>query len=218
MDALRKLKNHVMESSRKRKIEHFYSHCSGEVSILDVGVSMDRGQGGPNLNYFLKTFRYGDDAYTGLGIQDLSGMSVKYPGKKFVQYPGGRFPFSDNQFTHCFSNAVIEHVGSPSQQVDFVNEMIRVAGLVFFTTPNKFFPVESHTDALFVHWHESSFRKWCKKHRPYWTSENLNLLSFAELDRVMKKTTVDSYEIFRNRIMGMPMTYSVVCRRPSTGK
>jgi len=93
------------------------------------------------LNYFLKTFRYGSEHYTGLGIQDLSNMGNLYPGKTFVAYPGGRFPFEDNEFDWVFSNAVIEHVGDDADQVMFVNEMLRVARNVFFTTPNKYFPV-----------------------------------------------------------------------------
>jgi len=41
---------------------------------------------------------------------------------------------------------VIEHVGDEDAQLLFLNEMMRVAKNVFFTTPNKYLPVESEID------------------------------------------------------------------------
>jgi ubiquinone/menaquinone biosynthesis C-methylase UbiE len=54
-------------------------------------------------------------------------MEVLFPGKRFVQYAGGRFPFSNKTFDWVFSNAVIEHVGDENAQLLFLNEMMRVA-------------------------------------------------------------------------------------------
>lgn len=180
---------------------------------LDVGVAEETkkvSERCPALNLFLKTFRYQPENYTGLGIQDLSGMDQLYPGKRFVQYSGERFPFKDNEFDWVFSNAVIEHVGDDNAQVQFVNEMIRVGKQVFFTTPNKYFPVESHTN-FFLHWNNSLFYNWCIKHKPWCTKASVYLFSASRLESIMKQSGTNSYKIYRNRLLGMTMTFTVVC-------
>jgi hypothetical protein len=126
-----KLKQSVMLASRERKLEHFYSLFERGQTVLDVGVSTDSG---PHraTNYFLKTFRYDPDTYTGLGVQDLYSVERSFPAMRFVRYPGGAFPFSDKQFDWAFSNAVIEHVGGEEAQLLFMNELMRVAHNAFF--------------------------------------------------------------------------------------
>ena len=95
-----------MRRSRARKLEHFYSlYKTG--TVLDVGVSgQDHFQA---TNMFLKSFKYASKYYTGLGIQDLSNLAVKYPKRQFVQYQGGKFPLKADQFDWVYSNAVVEH-------------------------------------------------------------------------------------------------------------
>ena len=136
---------------------HFYSLFKEGESVLDVGVSPESKKALPARNYFLKNYRYNHGTYTGLGVRDLTGMENLFPGKRFVQYPGGKFPFSDKEFDWVFSNAVIEHVGDDCAQLLFLNEMMRVANNVFFTTPNKYFPIESHTNVFFLHWNDKLY-------------------------------------------------------------
>jgi hypothetical protein len=50
------------------------------------------------------------------------------------------------------SNAVIEHVGGEVDQRAMVAEHCRVGRAWVITTPNRWFPVESHTSVLFKHW------------------------------------------------------------------
>jgi SAM-dependent methyltransferase len=210
------LKIKAMQQSRRKKLDHFYSLCPEGGSILDVGVSRETGvmeKRLPSLNIFLKTFRHQSEDYTGLGVEDLSGMDQLYPGKRFVRYPGGRFPFEDNEFDWVFSNAVIEHVGDDDAQLQFVNEMTRVGKNVFFTTPNKYFPVESHTNVLFLHWNNKLFYDWCRKNRPRFTRKSLYLFSSKRLRSVMKEASTESCQIFKNRLLGLTMTFTVICKR-----
>jgi hypothetical protein len=214
MSLIFSLKVKVMKRSRQKKLDHFYSLCPEGSSILDVGVSRESSSAEsklPSLNLFLKTFRYKSEDYTGLGVQDLSEMDQLYPGKRFVRYPGGDFPFEDNQFDWVFSNAVIEHVGDEEAQLKFLNEMARVAKNVFFTTPNKYFPVESHTNLLFLHWNDRVFYDWCKKNRPRLTRDNLYLFSWRRLKALLNQADVGSYRLSRNRFLGLTMTFTVVC-------
>lgn len=205
------IKKKVMKASREQKVGHFYTLFKEGQTVLDVGISAESKKGLSVRNYFLKTYRYDPGSYTGLGVQDLSGMADTFPGKRFVRYPGGRFPFSDKEFDWVFSNAVIEHVGDEDAQLLFLNEMMRVANNVFFTTPNKFFPFESHTNVLFLHWHDDLFYKWCSTNKSWASRSNLYLFSLNRLRRMLEKSCASSFSIYKNRLIGMPMTFTVIC-------
>lgn len=219
MNPLKKMllafKRSVMLSSRKAKLDHFYGlHTQSPVRVLDVGISPEtvHVDHSSARNFFAKNFRYPSPYYCGLAVQDISGISGVLPEKTFVRYGGSIFPFRDKAFAWCFSNAVIEHVGDFDRQVHFLNEMMRVADSVFFTTPNKFFPMESHTNVFFRHWFDGGFFRWCSRHAPEFTPDNLVLLSGKSLEKVLQASNAKSYTITRNRLFGLVMTYSVVCR------
>lgn len=72
--------------------------------------------------------------------------------ERYVVCDGLRLPFPDKSFDLVVSNAVIEHVGQRAQQVRFAEEHARVGLNWVLTTPNRWFPVESHTRALLLHW------------------------------------------------------------------
>ena len=163
----RDLKTRVMLRSRQRKVEHFYGLVEPGMTVLDVGVTgLDTGAG--PQNYLLKTYPFAPETYTGLGVHDLDPVRKRHPRMRFVQYDGRIMPFEDGQFDWAYSNAVIEHVGDREAQLTFLNELLRVAHNVFFTTPSKYFPIESHTNVPFLHWHDGLFDKWLWKNRPKW--------------------------------------------------
>jgi SAM-dependent methyltransferase len=60
-------------------------------------------------------------------------------------------PFCDGEFDLVYSNAVIEHVGQFEEQLAFLREHARVGKHWVFTTPNRLFPVESHTLTIARH-------------------------------------------------------------------
>ena len=74
----------------------------------------------------------------------------------WVTADGKNLPFADLAFDLVFSNAVIEHVGDKSDQMLFISEHSRVGKNWIFTTPNRLFPIESHTRVIFLH----MFRRW----------------------------------------------------------
>lgn len=209
MSIIKFLKTKIMKRSRKAKLDHFYRLYDGG-NIIDVGVSGKARIKGENV--ILETFRLDDKLYTGLGVEDLTDLSKIHTEKKLVTYPGREFPFESKEFSWVFSNAVIEHVDTRDHQLLFINEMFRVSNNVFFTTPNRFSPVESHTNAFFIHWSSGDiFYDWCKKNRPYWNRDNLNLLGYSQLKMLMDRSNAAEYEIISNRTFGWPMTYTVVC-------
>jgi len=179
--------------------------------VLDVGVSGLVAIDGQSLNHFLNNYDRDPSTYTGLGINDMSAMRTAYPKFRFVQYEGAVMPFSGDDFDWVFSNAVIEHVGDESAQLNFINEMLRVSRNVFFTTPNRFFPVETHSNQLFRHWSRSHFDHWARKNHKDWLSANrLRLLGFNDLVDLLERSNAKEYRVIRNRILGWTMTFSVI--------
>lgn len=211
MSIFEKTKLIAMQKSRFKKLDHFYSLCDKQSFVLDVGVSKNKYADSTNL--FLKNFKLTDTQYTGLAVQKMDGIRKKYPEKKFVEYLGGVFPFDDEEFDWVFSNAVIEHVGNREDQLLFLNEMLRVGKNVFFTTPNRWFPIESHTNTFIRHWFNESFYKWCKLNRPKWNIDNLLLFGRKDLILIIEKSNAQRYKIKSNRIIGWPMTFTIVCSK-----
>jgi 2-polyprenyl-3-methyl-5-hydroxy-6-metoxy-1,4-benzoquinol methylase len=69
-----------------------------------------------------------------------------------VRGSGLALPFPDQSFDLVLSNAVIEHVGGVAEQQELLREQMRVGRHWIVTTPNRWFPVESHTGAVLQHW------------------------------------------------------------------
>jgi hypothetical protein len=222
---LRKLKERVKKISRQRKNDFFYSLVDKNSTVLDVGVFPEAVNGNKDIstNHFLKGFKFAPQNYTGLSIDSLAGMDKIYPGMRFVQYNGGVFPFKDREFDWAYSNAVIEHVGDYDTKLLFVKEMVRTCKNVFFTTPNKYFPVDAHTMVFFIHWNDNLFWNWRQKNKKWLPKASLNLLSYGEIKRLLKDANVKNFKIIKNRFCGMTMTFSVIIsgnesQQPSANK
>jgi Methyltransferase domain len=84
----------------------------------------------------------------------VSGLSrtTTEPWPHYVACDGLALPFRTGSFDMVLSNAVIEHVGNEDAQRQMVSEHVRVGRHWVITTPNRAFPVESHTHAVGRHW------------------------------------------------------------------
>lgn len=94
---------------------------------------------------------------TMVNIEDGHGVAASYkeldPSRhKLVIYDGHIVPFPDRSFNVCYSNSVIEHVGDADAVALFASEIRRLAPQYFVQTPNRWFFVEPHFIAPFVHW------------------------------------------------------------------
>jgi hypothetical protein len=150
-------------ANRQRKWELYQSRFPPRAheSVLDVGVS--RYDDYPGENYFLGRYPY-PDQLTGVGIDDLGALQSRYPGVRLVQADGRDLPFEDDAFDAVHSNAVVEHVGPREEQAHFIAELVRVARAGFVTTPSRWFPLEVHTRAPFVHWLPRPAASWSLEH------------------------------------------------------
>ena len=113
-------------------------------------------------------------------IQVVAACDVQVqpcPWRPFVVCDGRALPFRDGAVDLIISNAVLEHVGDAEDQLRFLAEHARVGRRWIATTPNRWFPVESHTDAVLRHWSP----RWRADHHDVFT----RLLNRKDLVRVL---------------------------------
>lgn len=180
-----------------------------ETRILDVGFSEREYS---SVDNYLERHYPWPEMITALGLNEAVEFRRRYPRVRPVRYDGKIFPFPDQAFDVVWSNAVIEHVGNFDRQVLFVKEMVRVGRRVFFTTPNRWFPIELHTRLPLVHWLPKPIcDRWLRRlgHGPA-TGDYMHLLGRTDLQRVLRAAGVDRYRIIVNRLAGWGLDFVVL--------
>jgi SAM-dependent methyltransferase len=181
-----------------------------ETKILDAGYSDEEYF--PDLeNYLEKHYAYPENI-TALGVTEPKKFRLRYPMVDAVVYDGKQFPFRDKSFDVCWSNAVLEHVGSFDDQALFLREIHRVSRQAFVTTPNRYFPIEVHTKIPFVHYLPVSIRDFVyKKLGKEWATDGyMRLLSRGDLKKLLHAAGVSSYSIRSNRIGPFAMDFVIL--------
>ncbi|MEP9386213.1 class I SAM-dependent methyltransferase [Mesorhizobium sp. KR9-304] len=118
--------------------------------VLDVGVTSDRSYA--SSNYFEQFYPW-KNKIVAAGIDDARFLEELHPGVRFVHADALDLPFEDASFDYVHSSAVLEHVGSFENQRRMIAECARVARKgICLTTPNRWFPVEFHTQLPLLHW------------------------------------------------------------------
>jgi SAM-dependent methyltransferase len=221
------LVDRVHAASRRRKFDRLIEtlNPSPESSFLEVGVGNDEPL--PVTNYTSRHYPW-PERMTALGLGNMAGFQRLHPEIRTVSYGGGAFPFTDRSFDVVHSNAVLEHVGSVERQVAFLGECLRVGRSGMVTTPNRFFPVESHTLLPFLHWlgkerfdaaigavgPQRIARAYALMGRRFPIDElpDLRLLGAQQLRSLLDRLGERRARVVRNRVGGMPLTLSVVWR------
>ena len=172
--------------NRRRKLALFMETIrpGPETRVVDVGVG-DTGFGTePGVamahNFFEALYPW-PERITAVSDVPLPNFAREFPQVRCVTASGTELPFEDDAFDVAFSNAVVEHVGGREEQRRFVAELCRVAPQVFLSTPNRWFPVETHTLVPFVHWlpRRPRDRMFSALRRDTW--EGVELLTRSEL-------------------------------------
>jgi SAM-dependent methyltransferase len=190
------------------------SAVSAKDTILDVGATSDRSYASSNYLEALHPFK---DRITACGIDDASFLERLYPGVRFVFANALNLPFADGAFDFVHSSAVLEHVGSYANQTRLVGECARVARKgIFLTTPNRWFPVEFHTQLPLLHWlpKPQARRLFKTLGLEFFADEaNLNLMSRGELKAI--GGTLGGYRIAvrDRRLLGWPSNLLLVGQR-----
>jgi len=154
---------------------------TAQSTVLDVGVS-DVISAAANV----LERKYPHPAMiTAVGLGAGAKFQAEFP---HLTYRADRaepaLPFADGAFDLAVSNAVLEHVGSREHQAAFVDDLARVAGTVYISVPNRFFPIEHHTGIPFLHWTDVSFGAACRVlGKMEWTqAKTLILMTRSALD------------------------------------
>jgi Methyltransferase domain len=199
--------------SRRRRLELFMRALSpGPTdSLLDLGVT-DTGWRSSN---FLEAGYPWPEQITAVALYPMPTFKALFPSVSVVVADGRELPFERHQFDIGFSNAVIEHVGSRSEQRRFVAELVRTCRRVFISTPNAAFPVDPHTLLPFVHWLPRKYRDrvLVRLGHGRWAGESiLNPLRASDLVRLFPDEV--DVRIIRQRVLGVT-TVIIAVAQPS---
>ena len=141
--AFRRLLKHLSHKSRTRKFDLLRQILPPRPQdrVLDVGVS-----GEVFLQYALEdVYPYPRRIVAGGYVPgEILAARRYYPQPQYAIFDGCALPFPDQSFDLVFSNAVIEHILGPGRQEKFAQEVMRVGKSWFITTPNFWYPFESH--------------------------------------------------------------------------
>ena len=177
--------------------------------VVDVGVG-DTGFGtepgvASSHNFFEALYPW-PERITAVSDVPLPNFAQEFPLVECVTASGTELPFEDDAFDVAFSNAVVEHVGGRADQRRFVAELCRVAPRVFLSTPNRRFPVETHTLLPLLHWlpRPAADRAFAALGRDNW--ERVRLLSKRELVGLFPATV-------ETRVVESRITISVAAQR-----
>jgi methyltransferase family protein len=179
--------------------------------ILDVGAS-----GEVFLRY---TF---EDVYPfperivagGATLNEILNTRQFYPRPQYAVFDGCALPFPDKSFDLAFSNAVIEHILGDGRQAKFAKEIMRVGKSWFVTTPNFWYPFESHYHLPLIQFMprplERQYNRMLGTHIPKGKVQDLGLLSARALRRLFP-----SSEIRKVRVTFWPETLVAYHMDPS---
>jgi hypothetical protein len=129
-----------------------------------------------------------------------------------------KLTFGDRSFDLAYSNSVIEHLGTWENQLAFAKEARRVARKLWVQTPARWFPIEPHLIAPFVHYLPKAIQKhllrratvwgWMTRPTPAAVDQFLKEVRLLTM-REMKQLFPDCV-ILRERILGLTKSYIAV--------
>lgn len=172
--------------------------------VLDLGATSDQSY--QSSNHFEALYPY-KNRLTAAGTDDARFLQDIYPGVRFELADALDLPFAENSFDYLHSSAVIEHVGSFANQQRMIAECLRVARKgICLTTPNRWFPIELHTQLPLIHWLPKPwFRHILDRlgHRELAMEANLNLMTESELSGIAALHPDWSFYFRSGRLLGL---------------
>jgi len=122
---------------RRRRKRFLFAEFHDSQTVVDLGGTVES---------------WGSGAFRSTTIVNVIPRTRPLPPNfYYVRADGCSVPL-EGRFDLAFSNSAIEHVGTRERQQQFANEMMRLGCRIYCQTPNRWFPVETHYLALFVHW------------------------------------------------------------------
>lgn len=196
----------------RRLIANVPEIAKPDTSIIDVGGSGDwwvmLGIRGPNILI--------------VNLDDTMREETEKQGYRFEVVDARRLPYEDKAFDLAVSNSVIEHVGDFADQQRFVKEMLRCGKTIYLQTPNKWFFVEPHTIAVFIHWLPLSiyrklvrwFSVWGWVNKPTQKQVDDLLATIRLLNRREMEQLFPGLPLQTETFLGMTKSFEIVYRPP----
>ena len=179
--------------------------------VLDIGTTNDMEF--PSSNYLVKNLEK-IKKYKSISDQKINSDFFSSTLKKSITDDFSLDEINLNSADLVISNATIEHVGSYSNQLKMISNIINFSKKKFIiSTPNRFHPIDFHTKIPFIHWLPK------KIHRKillligldyYAKEENLNLLSLNNLMVLLDNFNNIKYKIFRIRLFGFVSNFILI--------
>lgn len=173
--------------------------------VLDIGATSD--QAFTSSNFFEALYPYKDRVVASGVDEGARFLEERYLGMRFVLADGCDLPFDDDSFDFVHSSAVLEHVGSRARQARMLAESARVARKsVWHTTPNRWFPIELHTQIPFLHWlPPERYRAILRRlgHDELSREEHLNLMTAGDLRSACAGIGGWRFTVGSHRLLGL---------------
>jgi ubiquinone/menaquinone biosynthesis C-methylase UbiE len=184
--------------SRTKKFQLFDSffHPRPDERVLDVGAS-----GEVFLRYtFEDVYPYPSRIIAGgHSFGEVESARQVYPKSTYAVFDGCSLPFPDKAFDIVFSNAVIEHIMGPGRQRRFAEEVMRVGKSWFVTTPNYWYPFESHYHLPFIQFLPKNLQRKYNglfgTHIPKGQTQELALLSARGLGELFPTSRIEKVRV-----------------------
>jgi SAM-dependent methyltransferase len=192
---------------RRKRLQMFYQmfEVKPSTKVLDVG-------GGATFWLLAEADGFPCPDVTIVNL-DPPPADVDLPSHiHWVVADGTQLPFDDGTFDIAFSNSVIEHVGDHEAQVQFADQIRRVAAHYFVQTPSRDFPIEPHVLAPFIHWFPKEIQRLLLRNFTVWglatrpspeeceaLLNELKLLNHKELHSFFPDSTIQI-----ERFLGIP--------------
>jgi len=194
----RRLLKTLSHKSRTKKFELLQTVFRARPGdrVLDIGAS-----GEVFLRYTLEdVYPYPQRIVAGGNeFQQVVSARRYYPQPRYAVFDGCALPFPDQSFDLVFSNAVIEHVLGPGQQERFAREVRRVGKSWFVTTPNFWYPFESHYHLPLIQFlprdAQRQYNRLLGSHIPRGTVQDLALLSAGRLRALFPSAHIEKVRV-----------------------
>ena len=188
--------------ARKKIFDKIIDQILDGESILDVGTTPVKLK---HENFFLNHYHLKENI-TCLSNQNLDKLKELYPNLKTILADGRDTKLLENSFDISISNATLEHVGSFEEQIIFVKEMYRISKKkIIVVTPNRFYPIDTHTMLPLIHWLPKKFHRKILKMLKYdflALEKNLNLLSEKDLIEICNRLEIKNFKINKVKYFG----------------
>lgn len=189
-------------------------------NFLDHGSTPDTQREASNC--FLRWLIQDGATVYATSPEDIQHLSQHISGLMVLNWPLEQDTLPQ-VLQYTLSSAVIEHVGSEQDQIDYIESLLKLSPCLFMTTPNRFHWLEFHTKFPLLHWLPRSLhrRVLAAIGFEFWAKEkNMRLISKSEFEAMIQSAAQklnSSVELiwYTPKFLGTVSNLCVLIRRSS---